>query len=90
MRCSTLLGLVAVTLAAPLSSTERDDIIAGKYIVKLKEDISTAANEALKASIANSPDFEYMLPGFRGFAGTLSEEEVAKLESSAQVSHQPS
>lgn len=87
MYYSTLLALVSVTFAAPLAPVKRDDIIVGKYIVKLKGDITTSTDDELKASISTSPDFEYSLPGFRGFAGTLTNEELAQLQGSDQVNH---
>ena len=87
MRYSTILALVSVTIAAPLAQVKRDDVVPGKYIVKLKGDINTLANDELKASISATPDFEYSLPGFRGFASTLSDEELAKLQASNQVRH---
>lgn len=89
MRNTVLLALIPAALAAPLIKVRRDDVIAGKYIVKLLGDVSTLAENDLKKSIASAPDFEYSVPGFRGFAGTLSDKEVAKLQASSQVRRSP-
>ncbi|KAF1845067.1 subtilisin-like protein [Cucurbitaria berberidis CBS 394.84] len=87
MYISPLLAFIPVALAAPLVNVKRDDIIAGKYIVKLKGDVSTFAEDQLKKSISTAPDFEYTLPGFRGWAGTLSDREVTQLKASSQVEY---
>ena len=83
-----LLGLIPVALAAPFVNVKRDDVIEGKYIVKLVGDVSTFAENELKNSISAAPDHEYSLPGFRGFAGTLTDQELAKLQASNQVRSQ--
>lgn len=85
MHFSVLLALLPVALAAPLVKVKRDDVIEGKYIVKLVGDISTFAEDELKNSLTATPDHEYTLPGFRGFAGSLSDQEVAQLQASSQV-----
>ncbi|CAO2655570.1 Nn.00g043730.m01.CDS01 [Neocucurbitaria sp. VM-36] len=87
MHISILLALIPAALAAPLVKVKRDDVITGKYIVKLVGDVSTLAEDELKKSITATPDFEYSLPGFRGFAGTLSDQEVAQLQASSQVEY---
>lgn len=89
MRITPLLAVIPATLAAPWIKVKRDDVIAGKYIVKLLGDVSTLAEDDLKKSISSAPDFEYSLPGFRGFAGTLSDQEVAQLQTSCRVRCSP-
>lgn len=85
MRSSVLLALLPAAFAAPLVKAKRDDVIEGKYIIKLVGDISTFAEDELKNSLTSTPDHEYTIPGFRGFAGSLSSEEVAQLQASSQV-----
>lgn len=85
MHISVLFALLPAAIAAPLIKVKRDDVIPGKYIIKLKGDISTFAEDQLKNFISTTPDFEYSLPGFRGFAGSLSAEELAQLQASSQV-----
>lgn len=85
MRYSALLALLPAAFAAPLVKVKRDDVIEGKFIVKLVGDISTFAETELKNSLASTPDHEYTIPGFRGFAGSLSSGEVAQLQASSQV-----
>ncbi|KAH7384572.1 peptidase S8/S53 domain-containing protein [Pyrenochaeta sp. MPI-SDFR-AT-0127] len=87
MHISVLVALLPAAIASPLAKAKRDDVIAGKYIVKLKGDVSTFAEDELKKSISTAPDFEYSLPGFRGFAGTLSDQELAELQVSSQVDY---
>lgn len=85
MHFSALLTLLPLTLAAPLINVRRQDAIAGKYIVKYKGDMSTLAEDEIKSNLKDKPDFEYSLPGFRGFAGSLSDAELAQLKSSNAV-----
>ncbi|KAJ4371403.1 hypothetical protein N0V83_004620 [Neocucurbitaria cava] len=87
MHITPLLALIPATLAALLIKVKRDEVIAGKYIVKLLGDVSTLAEDELKKSVSSAPDFEYSLPGFRGFAATLSDHEVAQLQTSSQVEY---
>lgn len=87
MHISVLFALLPAAIAAPLIKVKRDDVIPGKYIIKLKGDISTFAEDQLKNFISTTPDFEYSLPGFRGFAGSLSAEELAQLQASSQVDY---
>ncbi|KAF1950987.1 hypothetical protein CC80DRAFT_509344 [Byssothecium circinans] len=74
---SLLLALLPAAFAAPLVKP-RDAVVSRKYIVKFKGDFSTQAIELAKASIAKSPNFTYKI--FNGFAGSLSDEEVKKLQ----------
>jgi cerevisin len=82
---SVLLALISCAFAAPVIKVESPDAIAGKWIVKLKGDVTSFAENDLKSSIANKPDFEYSMSGFRGFAGTLSDEELTRLQASDYV-----
>ena len=83
MYTSLLLALAPAVLAAPL--IEQSNPIPGKYIVKFKDDAITAFG-SIKAQISNAPEFEYTQTGFKGFAGSLSAEEVSKLQSDSSVS----
>jgi hypothetical protein len=85
MYSALLLALLPAAFAAPLIKP-RAPLVAGKYIVKFKGEIHTTAIDEAKASLASAPDFEYSFGGFNGFAGTLSDEELAKLQASDSVS----
>lgn len=84
------LTLLSAALAAPLLSIEQDGtVVPGHYIVKFKHDetaVSTSALKALKKSLSIPPEFEYSIPGFHGFAGILSEIDLADLQASDDVS----
>lgn len=82
MYSSVLLALLPAVFAAPLIKPRDATLIKDKYIVKFKGEVS--ALDDAKALIANTPDFEYSI--INGFAGTLSEEEVAKLQALDSVS----
>lgn len=83
MYTSLLLALAPAVLAAPL--IEQSNPIPGKYIVKFKDDSITTL-DTIKSEIANAPQFEYNLDGFKGFAGALSTDEITKLQASSSVS----
>lgn len=85
MHIPLLLALLPAALAAPLLKAKPADVIAGKYIVKLKEDMSPNSAEMLMTSMAAAPDHKYSMSGFRGWAGALSDEELTRLQASDQV-----
>ncbi|KAF5853190.1 hypothetical protein GGP41_001775 [Bipolaris sorokiniana] len=81
---SLLISLATATslVKAPCSNT-----IANKWIVKLKNNVATRAADGVKAALSTEPDYQYSMPGFRGFAGTLSDDEVALLQASDQIEY---
>lgn len=60
---------------------------AGTYIVKLRADATISATDILRASLQATASHEYTMPGFRGFANSLTAEEVMRLKNSDQVRH---
>ncbi|KAL6712152.1 hypothetical protein ACN47E_000029 [Coniothyrium glycines] len=80
MQLPVWLTLLTAASAAPLIKAKRGDAIAGKYIVKLKGDMSIQSTDDIKASVEATPDHEYTMSGFRGWAGSLSAAEVAQLQ----------
>lgn len=84
-----LLALISLVVAAPLTRVDGEDGIAGRWIVKMKGDVATQAHDDLMASMSTKPDYEYAMPGFRGFAGSISEEELVRLQTSEHVSYTP-
>ena len=85
MYVSLLFAIASIASAAPLLGVDRRNAIPGKWIVKMKGDIATFAADDMKATLSKKPDYDYSMPGFRGFAGTLSDEELAQLQASDQV-----
>ncbi|KAB2111620.1 Cuticle-degrading protease [Alternaria gaisen] len=76
------LVLFSSAFAAPLIKVDSTDAVAGKYIVKLKGDVTSQAEEELTASIAANIDFKYTMSGFMGFAGSISDQELTRLRAS--------
>ncbi|KAH7083071.1 subtilisin-like protease Pr1A [Paraphoma chrysanthemicola] len=61
--------------------------LSDKYIVKLKGDVHTYAEAQLKASLSSPPDHHFSMNGFRGFAGSLTADELARLETEHMVDY---
>lgn len=76
------LVLLSSAFAAPLIKVDSTDAVAGKYIVKLKGDVTSKAEEGLTAPITANIDFKYTMSGFRGFAGSISDQELTRLQAS--------
>lgn len=89
MYTPVFLALISLVVAAPLTRIDGADAIAGKWIVKMKGDVATQAHNNLMASMSTKPDHEYAMPGFRGFSGSISEEELVRLQASEHVSYTP-
>jgi cerevisin len=89
MRFIELLALLSTALAAPLLQVEQGaTVVPGQHIIKLKHDeaaVSASAVQALTQSLSTALKFSYSLSGFHGFAGTLSDTELAKLHASEHV-----
>jgi hypothetical protein len=85
MYSSLVLALLPAAFAAPLIKPRDATLIADKFIVKFKGELHTAAIDDVKASLASTPDYEYSFGGFNGFAGTLSDSEIAQLQASDAV-----
>ncbi|KAH4131424.1 hypothetical protein HBI18_031740 [Parastagonospora nodorum] len=60
---------------------------AGSYIVKLRADATTSAVDSLRASLQATASHEYAMPGFRGFANSLTAEEATRLKNSNQIEY---
>ncbi|CAE7179966.1 hypothetical protein PTNB85_02541 [Pyrenophora teres f. teres] len=82
-----LFTLFSTAIAAPLIVARAEDAIAGKWIVKMKGDVATLAEDDLTASISSQPDYRYAMSGFRGFSGTLTSEELSRLQTSEHVDY---
>jgi len=89
MRFIPLLTFLSTALAAPLLQVEQGaTVVPGQYIIKFKHDeaaVSASAVQALTQSLSKAPKFSYSLSGFHGFARTLSDAELARLQASEHV-----
>lgn len=89
MRFINFTTFLSTALAAPLLQVEQDaTVVPGQYIIKFKHDgsaVSATAMQALTQSISKAPKFTYSFSGFQGFAGTLSDTELATLKASDYV-----
>ncbi|KAI0098539.1 proteinase T-like protein [Nemania sp. FL0031] len=95
MRSAVLLGLVPLAFAAPSKRASpaplhvpRDtgsNLVQGKYIVKLYENAATESLRTTMTTMAADADHVYDVPGFKGFAGALTAEEVETLQNHPDV-----
>lgn len=67
---------------AALLTPETSRIIPGRYIVKMRPGADVSAASALRDTL-----YSYTSDGFRGFAATLSEEELEVVRRDPDVSH---
>lgn len=96
MRFFTLLALVGAALAAPskraspaplhVPRSTGDNLIEGKYIVKMYDNAVVDSVHTLHTSVAAEPDHIYTAPGFKGFASALTAEEIEALQNHPDVS----
>lgn len=96
MRSATLLALVPLALAAPskraspaplhVPRSTGNNLIEGKYIVKLYENAATDSLHRTMTTTAAEPDHVYDVPGFKGFASALTAEEIESLQNHPDVS----
>lgn len=88
MRLPTLAVFITLILAASALKTipqHGAESTSGKYIVKLKGDVTSLAANDFKASFAIRPKPEYSMTTFTGFAGTFTAEELARIKDSDLV-----
>ncbi|KAK0385996.1 hypothetical protein NLU13_5833 [Sarocladium strictum] len=87
MRAATLLALLPVAMAAPQAKRASPaplivprgvELIEGKYIVKMKDDVVSAAVSSAVSKISSDADYTYSRK-FNGFASSLSDKELADL-----------
>lgn len=82
-------AFLSTTIAAPLIQVDRDtELVQGQYIIKFKQDVAAVSTLALMQSLSTPPKFKYSFTGFDGFAGSLSSDELAELQTSEQVCQQ--
>ncbi|KAH7313748.1 cephalosporin C acetylhydrolase [Stachybotrys elegans] len=100
MRSATLLALLPLAMAAPSVSKRASpapivrprgaDVVEGKFIVKMKDDLlTTAVVSAVKSaisSIAADADYTYS-KAFNGFSATLTDAELKALQNDPNVDY---
>ncbi|KAL7626040.1 hypothetical protein AAE478_002810 [Parahypoxylon ruwenzoriense] len=95
MHTATLLTLLPLALAAP---SKRDapapvlkprgaQVIEGKYIVKMKADAKPESVQTSIQAVSSDADFVYNSNKFKGFAGSLSAEELEALQNNEDVEY---
>ncbi|OTA61977.1 hypothetical protein K449DRAFT_58666 [Hypoxylon sp. EC38] len=95
MRTVTALALLPLALAAPSKRTapapvikpRGSQLIDGKYIVKLKADANPESLQSSIQSVSSDADFVYNSNKFKGFASSLSPEELEALKNNADVDY---
>lgn len=94
MQILHLLSLLPFVITAPLQRTQplpllvpsdTESVIANKYIVKLKNDLSFASFDDELAILTDGAEFVFN-DVFRGFAGTLDAETLDRLRYHPDVS----
>ncbi|KAI1071584.1 hypothetical protein NW752_001727 [Fusarium irregulare] len=98
MRSATLLALLPFALAAPSSSVSRRaepapvirprgvKLVDGKYIVKMKSGVQAASVDNTVSTLQANADYTYT-KSFRGFAGSLKDDEIEKLKHDPNVEY---
>ncbi|KAK6949723.1 hypothetical protein Daesc_008044 [Daldinia eschscholtzii] len=95
MRTTTALAFLPLALAAPSKRASPAPVIKprgaqlvdGKYIVKMKADAKPESIQTSIQSVASDADFVYNSNKFKGFASSLSEEELEALKNNADVDY---
>jgi len=73
---------------APIIQPRNSQIIPGKYIVKLKDGASESAlNAALGKVRKNKPQYVYKASKFKGFAGTIDDDEIQTIQGLPEVEY---
>ncbi|KAI2613486.1 subtilisin-like protein [Hypoxylon fragiforme] len=93
MRTATLLSLLPLAFAAPAKRAEPapllkprgSQLLEGKYIVKLYENSAISALADTMSAFEGDADHIYDIKGFKGFASTLTPENLETLQNHPDV-----
>jgi subtilisin family serine protease len=93
MRTAAFLTLLPLALAAPAKRSEpapihraRDvELIEGKYIVKLKDEISISSLDDSLSTFSQDAEHVYDVEGFKGFSAALDESGLESLQNHPDV-----
>lgn len=94
MRTTTALALLPLALAAPskravpapVIKPRGAQLVEGKYIVKMKAEANAESIQSSIQSVSSDADFVYNSNKFKGFASSLSAEELEALQNNDDVS----
>ena len=88
MLTATFLSLLPLALAAPapLIKPRGSQLIEGKYIVKMKDQITASVLDEAMTAFQGDADRVYNVEGFKGFASTLDEAALETLQNHPDVS----
>ncbi|KND91783.1 Cuticle-degrading protease [Tolypocladium ophioglossoides CBS 100239] len=94
MRAATLLALLPLAIAAPSKRASPAPVIVlrnaqlveGKFIIKMKDQVKTTSVSTAVEGIAANADYTYS-HSFNGFAASLSPEELEKLRGNPDVDY---
>lgn len=81
-------GHVARAEPAPLLQPQDAPLVAGQYIVKMKNDVPEVALEDTMSLLSDSPDHIYRAKGFNGFAAKLDAPTLNSLQNNPHVRSQ--
>ncbi|KAI2636602.1 peptidase S8/S53 domain-containing protein [Hypomontagnella submonticulosa] len=93
MRTTTALALLPLALAAPskravpapVIKPRGAQLVEGKYIVKMKAEANAESIQSSIQSVSSDADFVYNSNKFKGFASSLSAEELEALQNNDDV-----
>ncbi|KAI1075303.1 peptidase S8/S53 domain-containing protein [Whalleya microplaca] len=96
MRTAALLSLLPLVLAAPSAKRAQPapvikpraaQLIDGKYIVKMKADAQAGSLESSIKAVTSDADFVYNSNSFKGFASSLTADELESLQNDPNVDY---
>lgn len=94
MLTAAFLSLLPLALAAPARRAEPaplikprgSQLIEGKFIVKMKDQITASVLDEAMTAFQGDADHVYNVEGFKGFASTLDEAALETLQNHPDVS----
>lgn len=97
MRTSILLSLLPLALAAPARRAEPApllkprgvQLIEGKFLVKMKDEVSASVIDEAMTTFEGEADHVWNVAGFKGFAGSLDDAAIQTLQNHPDVSDPP-
>ncbi|RYP34416.1 hypothetical protein DL767_004285 [Monosporascus sp. MG133] len=93
MRTAAFLSLLPLAFAAPAKRAEPApllkprgvDLIEGKFIVKMKDQITASVLDEAVSTFQKEADHVWNVPGFKGFAGALDDAAIEQLQNHPDV-----
>ncbi|RYP64521.1 hypothetical protein DL770_009186 [Monosporascus sp. CRB-9-2] len=93
MRTAAFLSLLPLAFAAPAKRAEPApllkprgvDLIEGKFIVKMKDQITASVLDETVSAFQKDAEHVWNVPGFKGFAGALDDAAIEQLQNHPDV-----